>query len=277
MVTLLMSLAVSACSAFADPGKSLPFHLVDNAIVVPVMVSGKGPFRFLLDTGSSRTVVGPALIGRVQPASVARTRMMTPVGHVIRPVVDLNVSLGDDAPGKVAATVVSRAELVASGVTVDGIIGQDVLSSRVYTIDYVRRRIFWDAGAQCHSGERLPLELIDGVALLTVAQPQDHVEPMRLIADTGSDGLVLFERRGRRLPDLTPMDVALLRTVSGSQLARRVRLERFHVGSIVLREQPAMVLTDHHRGEFVADGLLPLHLFSRVTVNGPERYLVVER
>ena len=275
MVTLLMSLAVSACAALADPGKPLPFDLVDNAIVVPALVSGQGPFRFLLDTGASRSALSRSLTKQLRSTVVSRTQILTPIGHSVRPVVSVQLTLGELAPVRVAATVVDDDDL--ENVRVDGIIGQDVLAALVFSIDYSKRTIFWHPQPTTATGDSLPLEFAGGSLLVAVTADGATSGPLRLIPDTGSDALVLFERGGRPLPALTPLDIGLLRTLFGKQLVRRVLVNDLRLGEVTLRDQPAVVLSATAQTLSVADGLLPLHLFSRVTINGPARFMVVQK
>ncbi|CAM2155409.1 PDZ domain-containing protein [Pararobbsia alpina] len=47
-------------------GEKLPLSIVDNRPFVDVMVDGKGPFGFILDTGSSDTTVSTALATRLK-------------------------------------------------------------------------------------------------------------------------------------------------------------------------------------------------------------------
>jgi hypothetical protein len=98
-----------------------------------------------------------------------------------------------------------------------------------------------------------------------------------MIPDSGSDGIVLFAGSGIELPPLTPLDVVMLRTLAGQQLVRRVLLDNFIVGDVYLRDQPAVLLAQNGNDRPDGDGLLPLHIFSRVTFNGPQGYLLVEK
>ena len=58
---------------------------------------------------------------------------------------------------------------------------------------------------------------------------------------------------------------------------QQVRVDGLDVGAIRLRDQDAALLERTVADEPLGDGLLPLHLFARVTINGPGRYLVVEK
>jgi hypothetical protein len=277
MVVLLISLAMSACSAVPDGRKPLEFELRDNAVIVSVTIGQQGQFRFLLDTGASRSVITSQLAARLGTTIVSRRLVVTPAGQSVRPVAGVTLALGDRPPVGVTATIVDDDELLRGGVVVDGILGQDVLAPLVYTIDYRRRLIFWDALSTAPPAARLPLEFDEGRALVTLSGRSDASPPLRLIPDSGADSLVLFARSGRQLPTLTPLDVGLLRTLSGQQLVRKVMLHRLQVGAVDLQEHAAVVMAEGNHPFPPGDGLLPLHLFSRVTFNGPAGYLTVSR
>jgi hypothetical protein len=276
MLTLVVSLALSACAVTAGGSKPFPFQLRGSDIVVAVQVDGGGPLRFLLDTGASRSIISQSVFAGLGRPEIGRTKMLTPIGHTVRPVVGVTLQVNDRPPATVAATVMRDEELVTGGGRVDGILGQDVLSRLVYTIDYRRRVILWDWKIEADVNARLPLHFQDGRALLILPALPGLTDAFRLIPDSGADGLVLFARRGRALPALTPLDVTRLRTLAGQQVVRKVLVDSLPLGNIVLRDHQAVVLEGTPEMP-LGDGLLALHEFSRVTVNGPEGYLVLER
>ena len=62
--------------------------------------------------------------------------------------------------------------------------------------------------------------------------------------------------------------------------ARAVRLatiRELQVGALTLRDVPAVVAERDVSEPSEVDGLLPLHLFDRVTVDGPGKRLIVEK
>ena len=75
---LLSALAPTRTIANLAP---TPFDLLtDGSIVVPVTIGGTGPYRFVVDTGSSRTVISTRLWRTLRLPVVAQTRMVTPAG-----------------------------------------------------------------------------------------------------------------------------------------------------------------------------------------------------
>ena len=141
-------------SAFAAPdwsradvhlvGKatSIPFELFNNHVFVNVMVNGKGPFRFIVDTGG-HDIVTPSTVAALNldaqgdaPAhgageatvssGFAKVRALKIGSLTIR---DQTMTVLDfDAPG-------------VEGVRTDGMIGFEVFRRFVTTFDYANRRL----------------------------------------------------------------------------------------------------------------------------------------
>ena len=58
---------------------------------------------------------------------------------------------------------------------------------------------------------------------------------------------------------------------------RVARVAELRVGNLTLMNVPAVVAQRDRSEPEEVDGLLPLHLFERVTVDGPNRRLIVEK
>ena len=274
-----LALAMALAFDVLDSPPLVHFDLLeDGAIVVPVTVEGQGPFRFLLDTGASRSVVTESLARRVGAASGAAIMMLTPGGQrVLQPAARLGtLRIG---PVRVVDLLVTRVEddLLKAAKDVEGIVGQDILAQAAYTIDYRRRSVVWHLDGTIPAGTRLRLDMAGGRALVSLPQRSDHEAALRMIPDTGADGLVLFARAGRRLPSVTPLDIALLRTVSGHQLVRRALLDRFYAGEIEFGNVTASIVERRDTNTADGDGLLPLHMFSAVTFDVANGFLVLQR
>jgi predicted aspartyl protease len=274
--TVIVMLALSAQPARSEPhGEATLFDLLDDgSIVVPVTIGGTGPYRFVLDTGSSRTVISARLWARLKAPAVAQTIMVTPAGRASAYIVRLDgVSIGG-RPGVGVDAAVMAADRHAAGQQVDGLIGQDVLSALVYTIDYRLRVLEWHPPGESMPGVRLPLNIRDNRVLVHLAQHDGDPAPLTMIPDSGADGLVLFAHARHKFR-LTPIDMGVLSSMSGSRLASRVQLTDMVIGDTRLENPLAVLVDNEETAELMGDGLLPLHVFSRVTVNVPERYLIV--
>jgi Aspartyl protease len=272
---LLLSSLAGSSEVLAD--QHLPFQLhEDGSIIVTASLDGAGPFRFMLDTGSTRSAVTEQLAARLRLARSAMSETITPTGRVHRPLVQVGrLALGDSRlPPFLAMLVPEGAFGLRPGV--DGVVGQDVLARFVYTIDYSRRVIIWDAEpSSIRSSARLALQVTNGRILVSLPQRSNDCI-LRFVPDSGTDSLVLFQRRESPTLAVTPLDVGVLRSMSGQRVVRRVLVDDLRVGDVRLRDQHAVMLTADHDETALGDGLLPLHLFTRVTFNGPMQYLVVE-
>lgn len=264
--------------AMASPASAspTPFDLLaDGSIVVSVTIAGTNGYRFVIDTGSSRTVIAERLWRALKLPVVAKTVMVTPAGRDEAFVVRVKaLAIGDQPASSVDAAVMAR-DRYADGTRVDGLIGQDLLASLVYTIDYRRRLVTWHGEGDQLDGERLPLSIRDSRVLVTLDQPAGEGPPLALVPDTGSDDLVLFAHatKNRRM---TTVDAGLLTSLSGSRPVRRVQMDGLAIGATRWRHPLAVVVDTDEAPDLMGDGLLPLHQFARVTFNVGEGYLLVQ-
>jgi predicted aspartyl protease len=277
-ISILIAVLLAGAPAKAsEAGNSMtPFDLLDDgSLIVPVTIGGTGPYRFMLDTGSSRTVISKRLWQSLRRPVIASTIMVTPAGRDLAYVVRLDgLSVGPLPPLNVDAAVMA-ADRYAAGQRVDGLIGQDVLAGAIYTIDYRQRVIRWHAGDEQVEGLRLPLEVRDQRVRVVLAQRDGDPRPLSLIPDSGSDALVLFSHAKDRLK-MTALDVDVLTSLSGVRLARRVQIDELVIGDARLQQSPAVLVDTSEDAETIGDGLLPLHVFSRVTFNVRDHYLIVD-
>jgi hypothetical protein len=155
------------------------------------------------------------------------------------------------------------------------VIGQDVLSALRYTIDYGQRRIVWHDAAASVPPRATVLELESQDNRFVAHVPQGH-RVLRLVHDTGTETLVLFQGAGSTLPSAALANQsAELTGLTGTRTAQRAVVRALRIGSTTLMDVAAVVV-GRECDLPPLDGLLPLHIFARVTFNGPERRLFIE-
>lgn len=124
---------------------SVPFDLIQNRPFVRVMINGKGPFRFVLDTGASLSVISDQAAQRLGMRPVARGGMARAVGGsgsfpIIYGLVDsLEIGTAKIETVPVYIRTVHSAPGVPESDRADGYIGLSVLSSYLVSIDYQNR------------------------------------------------------------------------------------------------------------------------------------------
>jgi hypothetical protein len=249
-----------------------------GAVVVPVSINGRGPFPFLLDTGSSHSVISDSLVDRLELRFVARTSILTSTGREWRPVVRLDqTAIEGIRPDTLLASVAPSKGLAEIAHGIDGIVGQDFLFGLNYTLDYRGKRLIWNELAAAEGGIRLPL-VAQGGRYLVQAGSTGEAAPLLLVPDSGASGFVAFERNGLIKLALKPMPGrTMVNSVSGGRSVRTMRLRELRLGPLVVKGESVAIVPRSADDMLEGDGLLPLHLFASVSFNARERCLVIRR
>jgi hypothetical protein len=246
-----------------------------GAVIVPVFIDGIGPFRFVLDTGSSGSSVSESFATRFRARAVAKAVIGTAGGRTVRAIVQLpGIAVGSAAADSLLASVLPDDVFRAVGRRLDGILGQDFLAPHNYTLDYQNATLTWHAGTGHKRGTRFTL--VKRGAQVLVELPQDRGRIVRMVPDSGADGFVLFTEQQK-----TPVDVdavagiVTLDSLAGRLQVRPVSVRELRLGNLTLRNQPAVAVERRDAASQEGDGLLPLHHFRRVTFDAAG-YVVFE-
>jgi predicted aspartyl protease len=109
-------------------------------VVVPVMVNGKGPFRFIVDTGANHSTITPALVEilGLKPADVPSIVLdgITGSDRVSFVTID-SLQAGDLMLQRTALPVVLGSVMAGA----DGIFGAAGLTEKSIIIDFQRNRV----------------------------------------------------------------------------------------------------------------------------------------
>jgi hypothetical protein len=128
---------------------SLPFTITpaEAWILVQVTANGHGPFHFILDTAAGRTTLAPELIEQCGVSLDKEVAAMGAGGKLTTRQVNLeSFCIGDATIENLAAIVGQFHDALgtAAGAKVHGIIGNDVLSRFLVTLDCPNRRLILD-------------------------------------------------------------------------------------------------------------------------------------
>ena len=237
--------AVSLRTAVIDDcltvsGRELAARMLDTRMSVAVEVNGSGPFRFLVDSGADRSVIGVALARRRNlPASeVVHLNDVAGAADVATFLVD-TLKVGDAATFAVSAPGLPEQYLGAQG-----IVGVDALADRRIMMDFQNNTITLEDATTPEKAE--PGEIVvvghrhHGQLILT----EVRVGKLNVYAliDTGSDMTIgnyaLLEKvAGSRHP---PTQVAIvLNSVTGrSANATSILLPRIEIGGLRISDLP---------------------------------------
>jgi predicted aspartyl protease len=250
------------------------FERRDHDIVLAVRLNGRGPFRLLLDTGSTHSAVSARTAADIGAPVVAKTVTGSAAGSQDTLVVRIDsLKVGAVEIADVLASIVELDGIAGEG-SLDGVIGQDALAALRYTIDFRQRRvIWWPKESLVAPGASLELQWNHGRFVTSLPQPHSL---LRLVPDTGATSLLLFDP-DRTLPITELPALATLKTMSGAAEVRLARVRELQIGALTLRDVPAAVADRDASEPAEIDGLLPLHWFDRVTVDGPRKRMTIEK
>jgi predicted aspartyl protease len=199
-VSLLLGGALDAQPQDAkgpEPGETVPFELMsDFLVVVNGQVGALEGLKFILDTGATYTVIDRRVAEKLglhrEPGKVMNFNREVPVEWAEIP----GLQVGPIRSGASRVLVGKLSDYSTFGEKVDGIIGLDLLSkSKKLMIDYETRAVWWQLSErETNSGPTWNYYIMPVVV-------QGHA--VRLIVDTGMQGILLYGDRIRRsLPTL---------------------------------------------------------------------------
>lgn len=129
---------------------TVPFELVNNRPFIKIMVNGKGPFRFVIDTGASMSVLSDKTAAELGLKPVAKGGNARAIGGsgsfpILYGLLD-SISIGETKIDVVPIYIrtVYSAEDSPESERSDGYLGLSVLSHFATTIDYQTRQIVLD-------------------------------------------------------------------------------------------------------------------------------------
>jgi hypothetical protein len=234
--------SVQPVVAAERPGAAVPLSIDGRGgIIVHVLVNDTGPYRFILDTGTSRSIVSDRLARELDAPLVAKSEVVTNAGSEVHVVARLAaIAIASTRVANVLSPVLPEARLGLLGAGVRGVLGQDFLSAFNYTLDYRRSLLTWDEPLTCGTRGTVRLNAAEGRFVMAVEDRSGAT--LRLVPDSGAEMPVLF-RAERPRAMTSPM-------------------KDLRVGEVTLKRLDAYNV---QRIDPNADGLLPLHQFATVS------------
>jgi len=246
---ILLLLVSWNCSPLiaAEQVTEVPFKLYGGfAIVVRGVIGNQHNLNFLVDTGAVPSVVHQRLARELNlrglPEEISVVSQKRSVERVALP----TMRIGSLEFPPVSVVVVDLSSIESRlGIRLDAIIGLDVLGSRNFTIDYRQHKLL--IGLAGGTGEAIPFEVqMAADAPFVVVRMELNSQSVRILLDTGSDGLTLFAGRMHERMLFLKETVAGKDVNAGGEFAvERVRISDLHLGGITRGEfQAAMVPSD---------------------------------
>ncbi len=112
-------------------------RIASERLTVPVNIGGRGPYRFIVDTGSERTVISRELADNLDLGAgpIAIVHSMSEVSRIATVVIPA-LEVGRRTVARIHAPAIERRTLGA-----DGLLGVDSLHSQRVELDFLRREM----------------------------------------------------------------------------------------------------------------------------------------
>jgi predicted aspartyl protease len=270
----------------AEPAPS-PETVIDtlgdraDRMTVPVSIGGKGPFRFVVDTGAERTVIARELANQLDLGAGRRTRVhsMTEVS-TIDTVIIPQLQVGGRDVLQIHAPALARRNLGA-----EGMLGVDSLQSQRVSFDFDRNQMTVSPATRREERWAADAIVITGRSRfghLVLVDAAIDGQKVWVIIDTGSQVTIGNEALRRKLLDKkrlgAPSPLELISVTGGSIVAQQSIARRIRLGDITITGLPVAFADVHpFRKLDLVDrpalllGMDALRVFGRVSVDFANR------
>ena len=218
-------------------GEAIDAEQKRSRLFIDVRINDQGPFRFLVDSGADRSVVGAALADQLHLPQGDSVRLQGMAGQaMVRSVTIDRLTLGKSDVGPIRAPALAERDLGAQG-----LIGIDALAEQRLLLDFEARTITVQDGRQApvnDAGEIVvTARLRKGQLIITQASVDD--QPISAVIDTGSEvtlGNMALRRRllGKREPRADAARMTLISVTGQTLQAEAVVLPRIRIGGVYL-------------------------------------------
>jgi hypothetical protein len=261
LIAAFLALSTSAIAAAQASRSTVKLKVVAGVPVVDgVYFHGKGPFRFLLDTGNQSDQIEIGLARKLAIAPSFEVELYTPAGpsRVSAARVD-QVALGSSEVNGQEFLLTKLEGVHALSPDIQGILGQQFLSRFDYTLDFQHHELTLGEEAPVE-GDQIPVRLSYGRMVVSTSEGG-------LVLDSGTDTLFLYRASPRPANAMT-MGSSGLKAAASMQILRELRIGKrvYHPSNAVCRPVP----------EAPEAGLLPASLFHAVFVSNSAGYVVFD-
>jgi len=248
-----------------------------DRMTMPVEIAGMGPYDFLIDTGSQRTIVASEIAQHLALPALPPVEIVSMAGRVTVPTVQVGgLSFGDHVVENLEALSIDHADLGGAG-----LIGLDGLHGKRLTLDFRQRRMTIGRSVRAdprRDPDTIVVKARSRYGQLILVNSRIDGRRVNVILDTGAEmsvgNMALFNRlKIERL--VIPPTQTVLTSVTGAQVpALFTIVKRISVGGVELANVPMVFLDAAPFDELgLADrpamllGMYMLRQFDRVAID----------
>jgi predicted aspartyl protease len=225
------------------PEDALGFDTVESRMTVPVSIGGRGPYRFVVDTGAQRTIVSRDLAGLLGLQAGRQVRVTAMTGTATVETVEVpSLSVSRIQAGGIEAPALNQADMGAPGM-----LGIDALQGHAVSIDFARNEMTVRPSHRHHSVAAGPNDIVvtarNRFGQLIVTDARCEGRKVAVVIDTGTAITVANSAFIRMLKDRpTPLGkISLISALGELMTADYVAVDRIKIGEVAFNNVPMAV------------------------------------
>ncbi len=277
--------AIPASSGAQDAGQIDIVHGRADAadrMTVPVQIGSNGPYRFLIDTGSERTVLSTDLATQLALSPLAKRRIVGVAGA------DMASTAIVDEIGLGRRAFYGLNVLLFEGrhIGADGIVGIDSLQDQRVLLDFARNRMaIGDARSLGgNSGYEIVVTARRRGSQLILTHAEIDGVTADVVIDTGSDSSIGNRALQRAIGQRGKLGQSVLTSVTGQQAladigyARTLKVGGANISNVVIAyaDSQAFAALNLSRRPALLLGMRELRLFRRVAIDFATRKVMFD-
>jgi Aspartyl protease len=288
----------------AQPIKTVTLSFRSNSgpfVIIPVMVNGTGPYDFVLDTGSTSTLIDASLFktlglrqeGTTELTSSVADHQMQATATVSEVTLNgisataLKVVSVDNFDSRVGAGLRNSGVSGAERTAVRGILRENFLDQFDLLIDNVGRLVTLNATeglTQMFDGERLPLSptssfegnVVNHRPMVSATVMNYSNRPLRLLLDTASNFLAIVPGKGAlgggtQGGNAAPVEIMTL----GGKVACAAWKDQLRWGLTSVNKVDIVSCSTARAEALDNQGSMPTFIFKRILISHAKKYVVL--
>ncbi|TDW58938.1 aspartyl protease [Novosphingobium sp. PhB55] len=253
----------------------------DDRMTVSVGVEGRGPYNFLIDTGSQTTVVSSALAGKLGlvPGPIVRVISMGGMSSVATARLD-SLDIGLKSYSGLTVPLLERQHIGA-----DGIVGTDSLQDQRVVLDFTKNTIaIGDAQSLGgSSGYEIIVRARKKAGRLIMTNALIDGIRADVVIDTGASstiGNLALQRaiRDRSTGQTTLLSVTGHELPAGLGLARKLQIDDVNISNVLIAfaDAPAFKELNLRKRPAIFLGMRELRVFKRIAIDFSTRRILFD-
>jgi hypothetical protein len=259
-------------------------HIIDGAVlIVPVFINESGPYSFILDTGSNRTLIGNDLLNTLGISSNKLVPLNMTNGVIfVREAVAKKVAAGDLSLNDLEIEGIDHRQLTRMGTSVQGVLGEDFLKHFDVLIDSHAKTLTLDNAsdlADSLSGDHLPLSFFGSrgdhrtVDRLVLDVKVPSIGTLHFLLDSGTNSATFFP--SKTVPYVAGVTFDQAVSTLNETSPCRISFVTLKIGKSTFHNQKLVFYEGVTRDSSDVDGMLPTNIFERLFISHFGAYAIV--